>query len=1038
MSALPHVQWIALTIAVVSWSFCPQAYAQDSAHRDVHEISTSKTGTFFLSIEATLPAQLGLEPLGYEVYLNDERVEQEEGGDWTRNYVPFFTVERASGDSLHTMHFVMPLDVEAGDDLEIRHPPQQHIADSRLHPALQGMEASLSFDQAHQIYFTTENPEPRVTLKGTSGSDVEADLLLQHVRLADSEGRSTWNPGYRTTEVERLEQQDIASRLRGDGTAQFSVPLPTDQHRLVGLTVLVRKGDRQWAKYLGAASIVPPRPLDQYNEDGRFISSIGLDADSDGQEINAYKRFGIDWVRFGWYWDKWESTPGQVDWSASDQVMSLLRNNHMLAMHLVGPVPEWARGPGWSDSTADSLKDIPYKNRTIKTDWSPRPEMLSRFGETHRTLYQRYNDVIRASNVWNEPWEGMGITGWKSTGGHYRAIFDEIADAVHAADSTIKLVAADSGHNTQWKLVAAGMDDALDVISTHYANPYATNAFALANQHDLETWETETWRTWAGDAASVRHALVYYANGGSKVSLFNHEMFFDSRGNPTPSTVWTGAMAHMLRDLDFGTVVHPERPPFVYLFKGDERHVAAVTNSAFSGVGNPQGAFRSQFSDSPATIQLRDSENMAVYDMLANPIAPSQEGQHVEFPVSKAPRYIEFTGSYGKFVDRLSEAHYDDLRPVQITLRDITSRLGAEATLPVTLKNAHRTVLSGQVELEVEGLTLTNSQQSFELGPAAEKTIRFQIDSRSITGNQFQTIVTVDTKRGTVTLSETVHEAVIAQGTPTVDGDVSDWKNLNAVPVQMQEGGSGTQQQQAWRPWETFERESEGQAAVAFAADDDHLYMMARVQDTEKDVLPSMLSGRSLHEFQNSPAEYIYAEAGPTPGEGGDYLQLALANADRDPFHPSVEGRPPTDPMHRLGNIQRANYLYQIYPTDDGDAEVMRMRTPDFYYLHPLPIDYEWLSHRATVSGAKVEVARREGGYIYEVALPWSELQTIRHSPGQKARINLKVNGAGEAMYWSAGRSAATVSSTDFEPVFGTKWTNDTWWGFVDGSTASE
>ncbi len=1018
------VAWVAL-VTVVGVTMVGGAETKQG--RVEHAVPISKEGTFFLTIQATLPDQLGLKPLGYEVYLNGERVEEQEGHRWSRNYVPFFTVDRERGDgTLFPMHFVLPLSLSEDDRLTIRYPADQEVEEAKLHPAMNGVEASVGFDHAHHVYFTNDAPEAKVDLKCPSSKSVDGRLIVQHVRLADNQGQSSWNPGYRTTEVERLRLVNLRDRSAPEENLSMTVPLPKDGHRLVGLTVVLEDGDKRWAKYLGAASIVPPREMGRYHNEGRFISSIRTRPDSDGHEANAYKRFGIDWVRFGWHWNQWEPQPGEVDWSRSDQVFDIFRENKLRVMHLVGPVPKWAR------ATEGDLKDVPYKGRTIKYDWAPAKSMLPRFGEAHRALYERYDDVIRACNIWNEPWEGMGITGWKSTGDHYRDIVREINDAVNEVDPAIKTVAADSAHNTQWKLFAAGMEDSIDVISTHYANPTSTHAYSLARYYDKKTWETETWRAWAGDASSVRHALLYFANGGDKVSLFNHQMFFDHRGNPTPGTVWVAAMREMLEGLSFEKVVHPKRPPFVFLFTGENRAVAAVTTSAFAGTGNPRSAFRSQFGKRVLKMGFRAPAETQVYDILGNSIDSTKEPAELRLKVSEEPRYIEYRGSPSKLASRLKQAHYENLRPVEITLRDITRRLGQEdAAIPVTLKNAYSEPINGQVRVEAQAIDLTQSEQTFELGAAEEKTLRFKVEGRTGKGNAFPVEVTVDSDRGQAQLSETLHVAVVAPGNPEIDGRIADWERFGAVPVRFGAGQRADRSQEAaWRPWKDVSVDGSLATEAAFAADENYLYFMARVKDSEHDPLPSMLAGQNLHEIQNPPADHMYVEAGPIPGEGGDYIQLALANGGRDPYAPRYEVREPEHPLHRLGAVQRSSYIYMIYPTKDGEAEIMRMRTPNFYYLHPLPIDYERLANRCRVAGAQVKVRRVPSGYVYEVGIPWSELPTIQHAQGDKARLNLKVRGNG-TIYWSAGRSAARASATDFEPTWGNDWTTDTVWGFV-------
>jgi hypothetical protein len=208
---------------------------------------------------------------------------------------------------------------------------------------------------------------------------------------------------------------------------------------------------------------------------------------------------------------------------------------------------------------------------------------------------------------------------------------------------------------------------------------------------------------------------------------------------------------------------------------------------------------------------------------------------------------------------------------------------------------------------------------------------------------------------------------------------------------------------------------------------------MARVKDGSRNLLPSMMSGKSLHKFQNPPADYIYLNCGPVPGAAGDHIQLALAAEGADPFDPKYEVRPPDDPLHRMGAFLNTQYLYLIYPTEEGRAELMRVRTPESYFLHPLPMDYGWLAEHCRVEGAEVAVRRLDEGYVYEVAIPWSELNRLPHRAGERVRMSMMVQDGGmrNRLFWSAGRSAARETGLDFEPGWGGGWSNDTYWGFA-------
>jgi hypothetical protein len=166
-------------------------------------------------------------------------------------------------------------------------------------------------------------------------------------------------------------------------------------------------------------------------------------------------------------------------------------------------------------------------------------------------------------------------------------------------------------------------------------------------------------------------------------------------------------------------------------------------------------------------------------DLLSNEII-STDGGEMTLKVSKEPRYIEFSGDVEAFERSLEAARYDNLRPVQITVRDINRRIGDDAVMPVTLKNAHGVPIEGTARVEAEGLSMEENRLEFTLGPAEQKIHDFTVSDRTGEGNGFPFSVRVDTDRGAASLEETVYVSVITRGTPQIDGNPAEWPELGA------------------------------------------------------------------------------------------------------------------------------------------------------------------------------------------------------------------------------------------------------------------
>jgi hypothetical protein len=84
------------------------------------------------------------------------------------------------------------------------------------------------------------------------------------------------------------------------------------------------------------------------------------------------------------------------------------------------------------------------------------------------------------------------------------------------------------------------------------------------------------------------------------------------------------------------------------------------------------------------------------------------------------------------------------------------------------------------------------------------------------------------------------------------------------------------------------------------------------------------------------------------------------------------------------------------------------------------------------VEGAKTSIKRTKNGWIYEAAIPWSELAEVRPAAGREARFSFYVLAAGNrALSWTAGRSACRGFQV-LHPTWQTGEAIETVWGFAD------
>jgi hypothetical protein len=926
-----------------------------------------------------------------------------------------------------TLTFLLPLNLTAGEHaLDIATPNHGNIQELRILPAINDEESKLKFLDNSRIYFPGEISHARLT-----GVKYVGEIVFQQLRLADAGDSDEWGPDIRVVPIKNISRLPV-------NEYSSDIAFPTSLNGVVGATLIVKDNGKILARYLGSVAVVPHRDTSKYNPEGLFLASTNTRITPD--KLRDYKRAGVDWVRVELGCGSFAPTKGKYNWDDMDKLFNACRQEKMTVMTLMGG------SPGWMQPKGDFV-DVPYKNYTIKLDGSPGREYMSDWECAWREYMTRYTDVNRAMNLWNEPWEGGGISGWKSTGEHYRLQLSHLVSARNAADRTIKIVAADSSHDTDWKIFAANRQDDIDVISTHYEHPRASTAYAMARYYKKEVWETETWLSWQGDAATVRRILYNLALGSRKISLWNDSMLFDSAGNPTPELVTLAATRSMLDGLTFKEIIHPERPPFVLMFTSKNRQVAAISTSLTINNELANREFRGQNSNDAGILSLNEpKENYCVYDISGNPIIKKGDLNDINFIISNNVKYIEFHGSAEKFKSWLLTAKYY-IKPFGVVIHDLPCRIEKHPVMNVILKNYYPNILTATVTVQSPDLIFKNSVQKIKFN-TGETTLSFPVVSANpVSGNVYQVKVTVTTDKLTISQEELISVATITRGTPMVDGFNTDWQKLKAVPAYILPDRQKTPPLLTpWMPDGEWAKTVEtGSSEIAFMADEKYLYMQARVKDLTPHMFPSLLTGKNLHAMQNTPADYIYKQMGPWPERDSDLVELSLGTINRKQWVQKYEVFPPTNPLYRFGAALPCLYTYVFYPTLDGGAEVLRLRTPDFYYAHPLPMDYAWLAKNCRVPGAQVRAIRTEQGYTLEAALPWSELKTLPHKSGDRIRLNVRVRdtndkfplawagsteAGGKQYSWSKDRSIAGITALDYTPAGRNQWSADTEWGF--------
>ena len=157
-----------------------------------------------------------------------------------------------------------------------------------------------------------------------------------------------------------------------------------------------------------------------------------------------------------------------------------------------------------------------------KSDSAWLPSEDEKFQQWTKEVAAKYgwpNGPITAMSLWNEPWEGISISGWGADMLRYREIFRHMAhgiiDARKEANVQVLIAGCDSSSNTIDKLFPDDSDEflnLLDVCTIHYQGMSSPAMYKKWLDHKgpygrIRIWDTESWVANTDDrvAAVIRH-----------------------------------------------------------------------------------------------------------------------------------------------------------------------------------------------------------------------------------------------------------------------------------------------------------------------------------------------------------------------------------------------------------------------------------------------------------------------------------------------------------------------------------------------------
>ncbi len=175
-------------------------------------------------------------------------------------------------------------------------------------------------------------------------------------------------------------------------------------------------------------------------------SAFGTHVFNSREELAMAKALGFNWVRFNYKinWSRVEPRPGEWNWESLDAEFALVRDQQLSVLAYLGGVPPRANVANDSWTGASSW---------WRQNAAPREDALDDWQEYARRVLERYGPVLRAVEVWNEPFLPGFFVADVRQGVPVRAS----AELYHQMTARVRAAATEAGYTGRllWNLGAA-------------------------------------------------------------------------------------------------------------------------------------------------------------------------------------------------------------------------------------------------------------------------------------------------------------------------------------------------------------------------------------------------------------------------------------------------------------------------------------------------------------------------------------------------------------------------------------------------------
>ena len=802
---------------------------------------------------------------------------------------------------------------------------------------------------------------------------------------------------------------------------------------------------------------------------------LGWPDDMSPAVFNVFKRLGVKGARAeGGYNSIGDA---HVDWAMSNEVTLMLTAGCASTPSEQQP---FGRGRPWLKSDGQMIEGI-------KEDLAWLPSFDPEFKRYLKDVLIKFGwpkGPVNAVELWNEPWEGVSISGWGADIPRYRELYKVMAEAVIEArtEAGVKVLVggACSSANTRDKLFSDGTDTYLpwlDFVSIHYqplsADPVLEPKWMNRKSEygRVKVWDTESWVANSDDRVAGVIASMRAMGQDRTAGIYAGNVFTSQKPRLNGkeyavAQVWApgaavAATQQFIGQRAFKEVLFKNGLPWVFVFDGlpakiggertgpidvDDGTVVIVGDLSASYDKN-RTLFRSVRLAKDARMELSgDQGRFILYDFYGNPI-PSAAGR-ITVPLNQLGYFVRSEGQPGRFAKLLAalkSAKITGLDPVEIIAHDLTSPVTSKPKLKFEITNVLNRRVKGKFAAEITGLSLVPAEQEVSMAPHETKEVFVNVTSGSpASDNNYKLLATFDAGGdGAVKHAELMHVNFIARRTIKVDGQLDDWAGVIPQTAASELGASVTEK--AYRPFLNWDRQGGGGAVTAWVAHDDKFFYFAAKVPAMDDLI--------RYETRNDD-DFFYPEKVSSKGQELDWPAGVRRFSYREDFDiPAANGKhnvqiafnviPPEGKDHLQFPPGTMPHFCAYFDTDyefalnkvgetyGGGTEIFCLQRPGMVRKHFFPRE-----PKAAIDGGPVKGEARlvVKGNVVECAIPWTEFPEVkaRLDAGQTVKFSFRVNDGGTAFELAASRSVSKDNPLSFHNDWSTHWANELEFGFEE------